>query len=42
MNESADNYRAMRRGKRSAVWRSFAANGEIRRALEAVYGPRKR
>jgi hypothetical protein len=37
-----DNYRAARQGTTSAVRRGFAANPGIRRALDAVYGPRKR
>lgn len=37
-----DNYRALREGKKGAVWRSFAANPEIRRALGSIYGARDR
>ena len=37
-----DNYRARRKGERGTVWRSFAANPEIRHALDAIYGARDR
>jgi len=33
-----DNYRAHRKGRKGAVWRSFVANPEIRHALDAIYG----
>ena len=33
-----DNYRALRKGRKSAVWRSVAANPEMRHALDAIYG----
>jgi len=37
-----DNYRALRKGRKSAVWRSFAANPEVRHALDAIYAARGR
>ena len=38
MLTAIDNYRAMRQGESSAVWRSFAAKPEIRHALSLVSG----
>lgn len=33
-----DNYRALTKGRKGAVWRGFVANPEIRHALDAIYG----